>query len=470
MIHPSLRCLVGSLIFWATLVVAGLLAGQDSTDGHFEGTALASVGELSANRHSSGLLILDKSLPLLESASVGKQNLPAPETIIPRPPQEDAGPRHRIYGQLRDGESLDMALKRHGIMPSMRGRLIKALGGSLDFRRLHPGDQFVMELASDNELTNFTFQSGPLDIYSVVDSEEGLLASREPVHLECRITMLSATIDSSLFAAFTDLGEQARIVYAFADIFASKIDFNTESRQRDRFSLVVEKYYKDDIFVRYGRILAASYETSNRNYQAYYFSSGKTAGYFDGDGKEVGTSFIRSPIPFSRVSSKFSLQRKHPILGVTRPHLGVDLAAPRGTPVMASSDGKVVFVGRNGGYGKQIIINHGNGYRTHYGHLSSFKKGLAVGSIIRQKDTIGYVGSTGLATGPHLDYRIEQNGEFKNPFDLKFKPKHVLAGEEFDLFAERTRKFVGIMLDPDEQRVLQVKKVTIPSPESPYLL
>lgn len=472
--HPALRYLAGSLTFWILLVFSILFAGNNAADGHLDGLAMASVPEISERALATAPILPDIPPLSVETSESGPGTDPSePEAAVADDTQETpaATPRREIHGHLRAGENLDAALKRHGVRATVRGRLIKALRSSLDLRRLHPGDQFVVLFDAHERLAGFSYQSGPLDIYTIADSGNGLVASREPVHLECRTTGLSGTIDTSLIAAFTNLGEQTRLVYAFADIFASKIDFNTETRQQDRFSLVVEKYYKDEVFVKYGRILAAGYETGNIRHEAYFFTSEQAgAGYFDRDGKEVGTSFIRSPIPFSRVSSKFSFQRKHPILGVTRPHLGVDLAAPSGTPVMAVADGKVVMASRNGGYGLQVIINHGNGYRTHYGHLSGFKKGLLAGATVKQKDIIGYVGATGLATGPHLDYRIEQNGEFKNPFDLKFKARNILTDSELALFAETTGEYIALLQADDEQRILQVKNITIPSASPPYLL
>ena len=175
----------------------------------------------------------------------------------------------------------------------------------------------------------------------------------------------------------------------------------------------------------------------------------------------MGTSFLRSPIPFGKVTSRFSYRRRHPILKVVRPHLGVDLAVPTGTPVMAASGGKIVFRGWKGDYGNQVVIKHTNGYKTYYGHLSKFRKGQKVGSQVKQKDIIGYVGSTGLSTGPHLDYRISYEGVFKNPFSIEFKPKSVLIGKELASFSEERGRLARLMDVPDDQKVLYVKRVVL---------
>ncbi|NTW70588.1 MAG: M23 family metallopeptidase [Chlorobiaceae bacterium] len=202
----------------------------------------------------------------------------------------------------------------------------------------------------------------------------------------------------------------------------------------DRINLVVEEYYRLNEFIGYGNILAARYKkVSGEVFEAFYHATdNKNFSYFDSNGNELGSSFIRSPVPIGRVSSSFSYNRLHPILGIIRPHLGVDLAAPSGTPVMASADGQIISMGSNGGFGKLIVIAHGNDYKSYYGHLGGYNKALRVGSLVRQKQTIGYVGSTGLATGPHLDYRIQYRGVFKNPFSLKFQPRSTLQGKQLE--------------------------------------
>ncbi|MBW2164429.1 MAG: M23 family metallopeptidase [Deltaproteobacteria bacterium] len=221
---------------------------------------------------------------------------------------------------------------------------------------------------------------------------------------------------------------------AFTDIFASRLDFNTETRLGDQFDVIVEEYFKDDRFVGYGK--------------------GK---YYDSDGREVGTSFLRSPLPVYRVTSKFSKRRLHPILKVYRPHLGVDLAAPIGTRIMAAADGRVSFVGWQKGFGRTVILKHPGGYKTYYGHLSRFAKGIKKGIRVEQKQIIGYVGSSGLSTGPHLDYRIKENGIFKNPFNMKFKPKSKLAGKALDDYIEEQGEWRQLIENNSAPKTLQIE-------------
>ena len=368
-----------------------------------------------------------------------------------------------ISGEIKKGESFNLAMKRLGISDTVRFDIINGFSQKLDFKVLQPGDRFSIFYDDNNVATHATYESGLLDTHILQRNENGdYLASRQPVPLQYRLERISGIIGSSLYAAFLELGEEPKLIHAYADIFASKIDFNTETRVGDRFELLVEKYYKDDLFVGYGKILVARYQQAENEYTGYYFASQKTpGGYFDRDGEALGTWFIRSPIPFGRVTSTFTMKRKHPVDGVVRPHLGVDLAAPVGTPVMATAAGKVEYIGWKGGFGKTVILKHHGGYRTYYGHLNGYKKGLKAGSSVQQKDIIAYVGSTGISTGPHLDYRIQYNGVFKNPFGTKFKPKTVLQSEELDLFLQDSSQTAELFNANINEKTLQVRNVTL---------
>ena len=368
-----------------------------------------------------------------------------------------------ITGEIHAGESFDLAMKRLEVSETVRLDIIKGFGKSLDFKMLQPGDRFTIVLDQGNSIARATYESGLLNTHILQRNADGNYgATKQAVPLEYRVERISGVIASSLYAAFSELGEGPRLIHAYADIFASKIDFNTETRGGDRFELLVEKYFKDDVFVGYGKILVARYQRQNAEYQGYHFASENTpAGHFDQNGEALGTWFIRSPIPFGRVTSRFTMRRKHPVDGVVRPHLGVDLAAPRGTSVMATAEGKVEYIGRKGGFGKTIILRHHGGYKTYYGHLNGYKKGLKKGSTVQQKDIIGYVGSTGISTGPHLDYRIRYNGVFRNPFGIKFKAKTVLKDEELALFLQSSAEIAELFNADTDEKTLQVKNIIL---------
>ncbi|MFO7604695.1 MAG: peptidoglycan DD-metalloendopeptidase family protein [Desulfurivibrionaceae bacterium] len=337
-----------------------------------------------------------------------------------------------IQGEIHRGDTLSKSLKRYGVPPKVRARLIECLGEVIDFRKIRPGDRYSIKVDDEEKLLKCVYEISPIESYTLINTDNGYRIERDKKNLETRKIRISGMIDTTLFAAFPADIKTPKLIYAFADIFSSRLDFNTEIRVGDRFSLIVEEYYLFGEFIGYGPVLACKYERSNGELlEAFRYNPGdQLNSYFDRDGRELGSSFLRSPVEIGRLSSSFSQRRKHPISGTVKPHLGIDLAAPRGTRVKAAADGEIVFAGRNGGFGNQIIIAHANNYRTHYGHLAGFKKGLKVGQRVRQKEIIGYVGSTGLSTGPHLDYRMQHNASFKNPLSVKFRPKSVLEGEK----------------------------------------
>ncbi|MEN8231907.1 MAG: M23 family metallopeptidase [Thermodesulfobacteriota bacterium] len=431
-----------SLAIWIGIVLVLLLVQEDFNDN-------AIAIPISAN---------------LEKQSHVQSNIPSPDlTTATLLADTSSVIQTEIAGEIKKGESFDLAMKRLKVSNTIRFDIIKGFAKSLDFKMLQPGDRFTIVLDQDNSIAHATYKSGLLNTHILKRNEDGnYWATRQAVPLEYRVERLSGVIISSLYAAFSELGEDPKLIHAYADIFASKIDFNTETRAGDRFELLVEKYFKGDVFVGYGKILVARYQKQNVEYQGYHFASENTpAGHFDQNGEALGTWFIRSPIPFGRVTSRFTMRRKHPIDGIVRPHLGVDLAAPRGTSVMATAEGRVEYIGRKGGFGKTVILRHHGGYKTYYGHLNGYKKGLKKGSTVQQKDIIGYVGSTGVSTGPHLDYRIQYNGVFRNPFGIKFKAKTVLQDEELAIFLQSSAEIAELFNVDTGEKTLQVKNITL---------
>lgn len=371
-----------------------------------------------------------------------------------------------ITGNIKPGDTLSKSLSRQKqISSSVRQQIISNLSSCLDFKRLKPGDKYTVILDEDNQLIRCKYDAGPLHSYLVekdANNEDAFVGRQETVSLEMRTVHFEGQMQTSLFEAFLEIGEGSRLVYAFADIFASQIDFNTEPRAQDRFEGIVEKYYKNNEFIGYGNILYVKYEQQDGTEHEGFYYEGEDShrGHFKREGEELGTFFIKSPLPIGRLTSKFTWRRKHPILGIVRPHLGIDLAAPTGTPVMAASDGKVVFIGVNGGYGKQVILSHAGSYKTYYGHLSRYGKGLKKGSKVSQKQIIGYVGSTGLSTGPHLDYRLKKRDQFLDPFGTKFKPRSFLSGDQLKAFQKEIEN-VALFLERKEKSILTVEQKII---------
>jgi murein DD-endopeptidase MepM/ murein hydrolase activator NlpD len=231
----------------------------------------------------------------------------------------------------------------------------------------------------------------------------------------------------------TASGEEDQLALDLAEIFAWDVDFHTELQRGDSFRVAVEKLTLDGRFCRYGRILSAEFTRGTRLLRAVWFEGSQaSAGYYTPEGTPLRKAFLRSPLKFSRISSGFTRSRFHPILHTSRPHLGVDYAAPVGTAVRAAGDGVVVQAGWMGGYGKAVRIRHANGYETLYGHLSRFQ--VARGTRVAQGQVIGAVGRTGLATGPHLDYRMLRNGVFINPLKLQSPPAEPVPARERPAF------------------------------------
>ena len=368
-----------------------------------------------------------------------------------------------IRGELLRDDTLSKSFQRHKIPPKTSSQIFKYLKNMVDFKKLSPGNRYSIRIGQDNELLKCVYEISPLESYTVKYTDNGYQVERDKKFLETKKIRISGDINTTLFNAFPSDIKTPKLVYAFADIFSSRIDFNTETRVGDSFDLIVDEYYLFGDFIGYGPILAGKYErTSGEHFEAFkYNPSANLNSYFDRDGNELGASFLRSPVGIGRVSSRFSWRRKHPILGVVKQHLGIDLAAPHGTPVMAAADGKIVSVGTNGGFGKQVIIAHGNDYRTHYGHLSKFTKALKVGSRVKQKQIIGYVGSSGRSTGPHLDYRVQHHGTFKNPFSVKYRPKSTLNGEKLAGLRESIHPLISELYAKSSNYLLDISNLTV---------
>lgn len=251
----------------------------------------------------------------------------------------------------------------------------------------------------------------------IVEGCESPCARIEPIKYDIVLATAETTIEDNLFQAVADIGENPHLALKLVDLFGSEINFIRDLKEGDSFSALIEKRYRDGEYKGYGRILAARFTNKGKTYEAYLFNDG-TSGqpqYYNRKGENLKKTLLQSPLAFTRITSRFTHNRKHPILGKTRPHLGVDYGAPTGTPVKAVGEGVVTKRGWGGGYGNQIIVRHIAGLESMYAHLSGFARGLKEGARVRQGQVIGFVGSTGLSTGPHLDFRLRQNGTFIDP-------------------------------------------------------
>lgn len=323
---------------------------------------------------------------------------------------------------LRPRETLEAALARSGFGRAEAREVIALLRGAVDMRRLQPGERLSVSRGPDDVPGAVVYWRSPVERYELTRTEAGweLRAVRVPV--DTRIVAVAGRLTDSLFASMERLGEGPALTAAVVGLFEWDFDFAADSLPGDHFRLLVEKRYADGDFLGYGEILVAQYRSSGRaplTGVGFADGNGRTA-YYDGAGRSVRKMFLRAPLDFTRITSGFSHARTHPILGGTRPHLAVDYGAPVGTPVRAVSDGTVLTAGWQGGNGISVTVRHARGYETMYNHLSAAL--VRAGERVRQRQVIGRVGATGLATGPHLDYRVKKDGRWVNPLGEKYIP------------------------------------------------
>jgi len=322
--------------------------------------------------------------------------------------------------EVESGDSLSKIFSRIGLGYSDVNAVI-SLGDEV--KRLHsirPGQKMIFRLSPENEFLGLSYDINATRTLDIQRGEAGLIATEIEHEVSTEKTYREGVIHTSLYASAINAGVSPKLVMELAEIFGWKIDFLRDVREGDEFRILYETRYIDGEEIGTGNILAAEFINQGKRFQAVRYTSpdGRTA-YYSPDGASLQRGFLRYPVEFSRISSHFSLNRKHPIHGTMRPHRGVDLAAPMGTPVKAAGAGKVDFIGWKNGYGKVIFIQHDNNFTTVYGHLSRFNNRLKRGSRVEKGDLIGYVGMTGDATGPHLHYEFRVNGQHKDPLTVE---------------------------------------------------
>jgi len=351
-----------------------------------------------------------------------------------------------VTGTIGRNTTLARSLE-DALSPPAIHALVEAARPVYDLARISVGRPFGLALGPDGLLRAFTYGIDEARTLRVRRRGEDLEAELVTRPYETRIGGVAGVIESSLFGTVTGAGEQDQLALDLADIFAWDVDFNTEIQRGDSFRLAVEKLHVAGRFVGYGRILAAEFTRGPRVFQAVRFDGNGAGGYYDPSGTPLRKAFLRSPLRFSRISSRFSASRFHPVLKVRRPHYGVDYAAPVGTPVLASADGVVVAAGWIGGYGKAVRLRHRNGFTTLYGHLSRID--VRKGQRVAQGARLGAVGMTGLATGPHLDYRMTRNGAFVDPLKVQLPPADPVPAAERPAFAVACRAQLALLPPSD---------------------
>jgi murein DD-endopeptidase MepM/ murein hydrolase activator NlpD len=344
------------------------------------------------------------------------------------------------------GENFAGALQEFGLTASEVNDATAAAQRAYNLRKVRAGNSITVGRSVEGTLREINYKIDADRMLHIVPQPQGFSAEVKEIPTHTEVAVVNGKLEDSLFNAVEDAGESAEVAMRMAQIFGYDLDFYTDQRRGDTFRLVVEKKkYDHGETAGYGRILAAEYVNGRRKYQALLFHDPfGHAAYYTADGKSLQKAFLRSPLKFGApVTSHFSKARFHPILKTVRAHLGTDYGAPTGTPVQTIGSGHVVFAGRKGGDGNMVHVAHSNGYETYYLHLSRIY--VHGGERVEIGKTIGLVGMTGLATGPHLDFRISQKGQFRNFETLGLPPSEPVSRRDWAEFAAMREKWLSVM-------------------------
>src|SRR2546425_9603450 len=370
-------------------------------------------------------------------------------TVVAEPPTP-AMPSTRVRAvSVRRGDTLVRALERQGMRRDASTGIAAALAASgANLKKLSPRHTLEVTGTLDGRPVALRYEPSPWLGYAVIAADGGWEVRRAETRPDVRVDAVHGEVTRSLFEAVEQAGGAAQLAVDLAGIFESDFDFTADTRAGDRFRLLVEKRFANDTFVDFGRILVAQYVSDGRVLTGVGVE--RTAGrhaFYDPEGRSLRKSFLKSPLEFTRITSRFTWARPHPILGGVRPHLAIDYGAPVGTPVRAVADGRIGAAGWAGGNGISVTLKHRSGYETMYNHLSRLGPGIRPGGRVAQRQVIGYVGATGLATGPHLDYRVAKNGRFVNPLGEKFIPGEPIAAAERGAFTGHARELLRRLED-----------------------
>ena len=339
--------------------------------------------------------------------------------------------------------TLETLMRRHQIAEPLLTAFVDAAKSAIDLRRLRAGHSYTLVRTLDGLIRRFEYHIDADRFLSIRTPDESQPTALHAMVVHYRKTIERAAVGGvidatrpSLVAALESAGEDVTLAIRLAEIFSGDVDFNHDLQPGDSVEVLVDKIHREGTFAGYGNVVAARIVNSGRPYNALGFRDreGRWA-YYDEQGRSMRRLFLRSPLPFSpRVTSGFSRRRLHPVLGTHRAHLGVDYGAPAGTPVVAVADGTVVTASFSGGSGRMVRLRHAAGFESYYLHLSGFARGIRAGARVSQGQTIGRVGASGLATGPHLDYRLRRHGVFINPLRVHVPPGEPIASADREAF------------------------------------
>lgn len=384
------------------------------------------------------------SASLLKDDPLSPQNLSLtePEALPAAPEPVDTTIK------VKSGDSLSTIFSRLGLSYQTVSDVIAVGDQANPLKNLRPGDQINVKMTPDNQLLSIDYKLAPNKTLSIRrDANDQFTADKIVLPMETRLVTAEGVIDSSLYQSAIESGLSANIVMELADIFGWKINFLKDVQNGDHFRIVYEEKYLNGKRVDTGEVVAAEFINNGKSYQAvrYTAPNGKT-GYYEPNGASLARGFLRYPVAFYRISSKFNLHRMHPLYHKIKAHKGVDFAAPTGTPIHAAGNGQIEFIGWQHGYGKVIKIKHDGGFETVYGHMSRFNDHLKRGTRVDMGETIGYVGMTGAATGPHLHYEFHVNGVYTDPLVAKLPEANPIPSKYRQDFLAQTQPALDLMV------------------------
>jgi len=351
---------------------------------------------------------------------------------------------------VANGDTLSTVFAKVGLSPAVMHAVLASSPDAKQLSRLKIGQTLEFQLTEQGELASLRSKLNSLETLALEQTPKGYVFKKEQVKPEVSTVYARGEIDSSLFLAAKRAGLSHNLTMDLANVFGYDIDFALDIRKGDSFEVIYEEKTVEGQRVGTGNILAARFTNRGKTYSAVrYTSKDGTTSYYNADGTSMRKAFIRTPVDFARISSRFSNGRKHPILNKIRAHKGVDYAAPHGTPIKSAGDGKVLLAGRKVVYGNTVIIQHGQRYRTLYAHMQGFAKGVRNGSTVKQGQIIGYIGTTGLSTGPHLHYEFQVDGVHVDPLGLKLPMADPIAKSEMPRFMQQSQPLMARM---DEER------------------
>lgn len=350
--------------------------------------------------------------------------------------------------EVKSGDNLSTIFPRAGLTARDVHEVAQTGDEIKPLLNLRPGQVVRFGFDTDGALAQIKLKLSPVKTLTVSRTDDGFETQTTKREYQRKQREVAGQIESSLFLDGRNAGMSDRLIMEMAHVFGWDIDFALDLRQGDSFKVIFEENYLDGKKVGDGNILAAEFTNRGKTFRAIRYTDDEgNSAFYAPDGTSMRKAFTRTPVPVSRISSRFNPNRKHPVLNTSRPHRGVDYAAATGTPILSTGDGRVDFIGRKGGYGKTVVLSHAGKYTTLYAHMSRFKAGLKRGHRVKQGETIGYIGTTGLSTGPHLHYEFRVNGVHKDPLKVTLPEAEPIADKYLADFKSRSQPLLASLDD-----------------------